>query len=168
MSSTANTGANTPSHPHGHHGHHHHHASTSSSRKRPSNKQEYATTSSGHSSSKKNRGKKQRPMPVNTNRKTTSDSDEAETLEKRNLHNDMERQRRIGLKNLFEQLKREIPSIRDKERAPKVNILREAAALCNKLNREQQQLDALRKQQTRLYARVRQLRSSLHSQRRLD
>jgi Myc proto-oncogene protein len=165
LSSSANTGSNTPLHHHNHshsHGHHHATAGASSSRKRP--KQDYQTPSSSHS--KKNRGKKQRSMP--TGRKMTSDSDEAETLEKRNLHNDMERQRRIGLKNLFEQLKREIPSIRDKERAPKVNILREAAALCNKLNREQQQRDALIKQQTRLYARVRQLRSSLHSQRRLD
>lgn len=96
----------------------------------------------------------------------TESSEEQETLEKRNLHNDMERQRRIGLKNLFEELKRQIPSLREKERAPKVNILREAAQLCNRLNREQEQLNALRKQQQRLYARVRQLRTSLHSQRR--
>lgn len=96
----------------------------------------------------------------------TESSEEQETLEKRNLHNDMERQRRIGLKNLFEELKRQIPNLREKERAPKVNILREAANLCNRLNREQEQLNALRKQQQRLYARVRQLRTSLHSQRR--
>uniref|UniRef100_A0A1A9ULJ8 BHLH domain-containing protein n=1 Tax=Glossina austeni TaxID=7395 RepID=A0A1A9ULJ8_GLOAU len=43
----------------------------------------------------------------------------ADTIEKRHLHNDMERQRRIGLKNLFEALKKQIPSIKDKERAPK-------------------------------------------------
>lgn len=60
----------------------------------------------------------------------------ADTIEKRNLHNDMERQRRIGLKNLFEALKKQIPSIKDKERAPKVNILREAAKLCEALTRE--------------------------------
>lgn len=64
----------------------------------------------------------------------------ADTIEKRNLHNDMERQRRIGLKNLFEELKKQIPSIKDKERAPKVNILREAAKLCESLTRENQQL----------------------------
>lgn len=79
----------------------------------------------------------------------------------------MERQRRIGLKNLFEELKRQIPNLRDKERAPKVNILREASILCTRLNREQEQLNALRKQQNRLLARVRQLRTSLHSQRRV-
>lgn len=99
--------------------------------------------------------------------RSVESSEEMETLEKRNLHNDMERQRRIGLKNLFEELKRQIPNLRDKERAPKVNILREAATLCTRLNREQEQLNALRKQQQRLYARVRQLRTSLHSHRRV-
>lgn len=76
----------------------------------------------------------------------------------------MERQRRIGLKNLFEELKRQIPTIRDKERAPKVSILREAASLCTKLNREQEQINMLKKQQARLLHRVRTLRSSLASQ----
>nr|DBA35687.1 TPA: Myc [Drosophila pseudoobscura pseudoobscura]DBA35688.1 TPA: Myc [Drosophila pseudoobscura pseudoobscura] len=66
--------------------------------------------------------------------------DEADTIEKRNQHNDMERQRRIGLKNLFEALKKQIPTIRDKERAPKVNILREAAKLCEQLTHEEHDL----------------------------
>lgn len=64
--------------------------------------------------------------------------DDIDSNEKRNLHNDMERQRRIGLKNLFEALKKQIPSIKDKERAPKVNILREAAKLCDQLSSEEQ------------------------------
>lgn len=64
--------------------------------------------------------------------------DDIDSNEKRNLHNDMERQRRIGLKNLFEALKKQIPSIKDKERAPKVNILREAAKLCDQLTSEEQ------------------------------
>ncbi|XP_058175669.1 uncharacterized protein LOC131290534 [Anopheles ziemanni] len=91
--------------------------------------------------------------------------DELDTAEKRNLHNDMERQRRIGLKNLFEELKRQIPNLRDKDRAPKVNILREAAALCNRLNRESDQINELRQHQKKLYERVRFLRSSMHTQR---
>lgn len=88
--------------------------------------------------------------------------DEADTIEKRNQHNDMERQRRIGLKNLFEALKKQIPTIRDKERAPKVNILREAAKLCEQLTSEErelslkrQQLKAKLKQQQDLLARLR-------------
>lgn len=64
--------------------------------------------------------------------------DDIDSNEKRNLHNDMERQRRIGLKNLFEALKKQIPIIKDKERAPKVNILREAAKLCDQLSSEEQ------------------------------
>ncbi|XP_058063281.1 uncharacterized protein LOC131213282, partial [Anopheles bellator] len=40
---------------------------------------------------------------------------EPDSAEKRNLHNNMERQRRIGLKNRFEELKRQIPSLRDKD-----------------------------------------------------
>lgn len=91
--------------------------------------------------------------------------DELDTVEKRNLHNNMERQRRIGLKNLFEELKRQIPNLRDKDRAPKVNILREAAALCNRLNRESEQINELRQHQKKLYERVRFLRSSMHTQR---
>ncbi|KAH8343202.1 hypothetical protein KR059_006335, partial [Drosophila kikkawai] len=92
--------------------------------------------------------------------------DEADTIEKRNQHNDMERQRRIGLKNLFEALKKQIPTIRDKERAPKVNILREAAKLCEQLTREEQELSLQRqmlkeklKQQQELLARFRLAKS---------
>lgn len=74
----------------------------------------------------------------------------------------MERQRRIGLKNLFEALKKQIPNIRDKERAPKVNILREAAKLCEQLTSEEreqnlkrQQLKAKLKQKQELLTRLR-------------
>lgn len=157
-SSTSISGANTPL--------------PSNPRKRPS-KDDRKNRHGGHRSS--GSSKKVRGMVPSGSKKSpssamlvpsTESSEEQETLEKRNLHNDMERQRRIGLKNLFEELKRQIPSLREKERAPKVNILREAAQLCNRLNREQEQLNALRKQQQRLYARVRQLRTSLHSQRR--
>ncbi|XP_053669593.1 uncharacterized protein LOC128719972 [Anopheles marshallii] len=90
-------------------------------------------------------------------------AEELDTVEKRNLHNNLERQRRIGLKNLFEELKRQIPQLRDKDRAPKVNILREAATLCTRLNQEAEQLNELRQQQIKLYERVRYLRASSHS-----
>lgn len=136
--------------------------SSSNSRKRP-NKDDRNGKNRHH----QHRSKKQRIPGGKSIARSVESSEELETLEKRNLHNDMERQRRIGLKNLFEELKRQIPNLRDKERAPKVNILREAATLCTRLNREQEQLNALRKQQQRLYARVRQLRTSLHSHRRV-
>ncbi|XP_037828142.1 myc protein [Lucilia sericata] len=95
---------------------------------------------------KKHRGKKTKhlvtavQLPNGILKRHYSVDETADTIEKRNLHNDMERQRRIGLKNLFEALKKQIPSIKDKERAPKVNILREAAKLCEALTREDQQL----------------------------
>jgi len=96
--------------------------------------------------------------------------DEADTIEKRNQHNDMERQRRIGLKNLFEALKKQIPTIRDKERAPKVNILREAAKLCTQLTQEEQELSMQRqvlsmklKQQQEILARYRLVKSESQS-----
>uniref|UniRef100_A0A182MW74 BHLH domain-containing protein n=1 Tax=Anopheles culicifacies TaxID=139723 RepID=A0A182MW74_9DIPT len=92
-------------------------------------------------------------------------AEELDTVEKRNLHNNLERQRRIGLKNLFEELKRQIPQLRDKDRAPKVNILREAASLCTRLNQEAEQVNELRQQQMKLYERLRYLRASMHSQR---
>lgn len=91
--------------------------------------------------SKRHRGKKQKSTSSSSvSIKRHFSMDEVDTIEKRNLHNDMERQRRIGLKNLFEALKKLIPSIKDKERAPKVNILREAAKLCENLTREEQHL----------------------------
>lgn len=87
--------------------------------------------------------------------------DEIETIEKRNLHNDMERQRRIGLKNLFENLKDKIPSLREKDRAPKVNILREATTLCNKLTADDIEYEQQLERRKRLQIRLRQLRQKV-------
>lgn len=88
-------------------------------------------------------------------------ADESDTIEKRNLHNDMERQRRIGLKNLFEELKYQIPDLKNKERAPKVYILREAALLCSRYQKEEDERSALKQKQIALYARVSQLRTTV-------
>lgn len=98
-------------------------------------------------------------------RESTFENDEIETIEKRNLHNDMERQRRIGLKNLFENLKDKIPSLREKDRAPKVNILREATILCSKLARDDNEYESLKKRQQRLVQRLKQLRTSMATMR---
>ena len=92
---------------------------------------------------------------------STEVDDELETIEKRNLHNDMERQRRIGLKNLFENLKDKIPSLREKERAPKVNILREATILCTKLTQEDREYEQQLKRRHRLQQRLKYLREQL-------
>lgn len=100
------------------------------------------------------------------NNRKALDQEELETIEKRNLHNNMERQRRIGLKNLFEQLKCHIPALKDKERAPKVNILREAAAYCTKLRRDEELYAELMKKNHRLLTRVKNLKSSIAAQQR--
>lgn len=118
--------------------------------------------------SKRHRGKKQKTSASSTTQsgvalKRHYSLDEVDTIEKRNLHNDMERQRRIGLKNLFEALKKQIPTIKDKERAPKVNILREAAKLCENLTREERllsdQKEMLREQLKKRQEILNQLRS---------
>lgn len=123
-----------------------------------------------HDSHKKYRhghSKKQRLSHSKQHQKATIvDPDEAETIEKRNLHNNMERQRRIGLKNLFEELKCQIPSLKDKERAPKVNILREAANFCSKLRRDEDLKAELTKKHNRLLNRVRNLKASIAAQQR--
>lgn len=101
---------------------------------------------------------------------SSSNSDsEAENIERRSLHNDMERQRRIGLKNLFDELKSVVPSICQKDRAPKVVVLREAASLCNRMQREdremEREMEQMKFKQSRLMARVRHLRRELASRR---
>lgn len=133
----------------------HHNDTQHNSRKR-------SRDDSGHRNSnvKRHKGKKQRSA-----RRRNSESDETDTIEKRNQHNDMERQRRIGLKNLFEELKRQLPGLKDKERAPKVSILREATNLCRRFNREEDEKEALKRRQAKLYNRVSVLRTSLAAQR---
>ncbi|KPJ07478.1 Myc protein [Papilio machaon] len=99
--------------------------------------------------------------PGRRGRRSNTDTDseaEAPDIERRSIHNDMERQRRIGLKNLFDELKKQIPATRDKERAPKVVILREAAALCRKLREDDYERENLQKQQNKLVAKLRKLR----------
>lgn len=98
----------------------------------------------------------------------SSDS-EPEPSEKRSLHNNMERQRRIDLRNAFEDLRILVPEVSKKERAPKVVILREAAQYCRNLgnisNNQTAHLDELRRKQEWLRQRVSQLRRSLAAKR---
>lgn len=94
----------------------------------------------------------------------SSDS-EAEPSEKRSLHNNMERQRRIDLRNAFEDLRLLIPEVSKKEKAAKVIILREASKYCYQLGNISiecnNQLNELRREQEQLRRRVSQLRRSL-------
>lgn len=101
--------------------------------------------------------------PGRRGRSNTDTDSEAESpeIERRSIHNDMERLRRIGLKNLFDELKKQIPATKDKERAPKVVILREAAALCRKLREEEIEREYLKKQQNKLVTKLKKLRTLL-------
>lgn len=102
--------------------------------------------------------------PSRRGRRSNTDTDseaEAPEMERRSIHNDMERLRRIGLKNLFDELKKQIPATREKERAPKVVILREAASLCRKLYLEDIERDKLKKKQNQLMSKLKKLRTML-------
>ncbi|CAG9827754.1 unnamed protein product [Diabrotica balteata] len=120
-------------------------------------------------------GKKTRQYrtPVNTPYKrrqygNSSDS-EPEPSEKRSLHNNMERQRRIDLRNAFEDLRVLVPEVSKKERAAKVVILREAAQYCdfltNTSTKYSKHFDELKKKQEFLRRRVSQLRRNLAANR---
>ncbi len=143
-----------------------HHSSHSISRKRQAPAHFKDSNNNSDNKRFKSSHKKQKLNHRHHSKTITLDQEELETIEKRNLHNNMERQRRIGLKNLFEELKCHIPSLRDKERAPKVNILREAAAYCTKLRREEEQYAELMKKHNRLAGRLRNLKASIGQQRR--
>ncbi|KAG5888370.1 hypothetical protein JTB14_033507 [Gonioctena quinquepunctata] len=98
----------------------------------------------------------------------SSDS-EPEPSEKRSLHNNMERQRRIDLRNAFEDLRVLVPEVSKKERAAKVVILREASQYCDLLTNTSancvKHFEDLKKQQEWLRRRVSQLRKNLASKR---
>lgn len=82
--------------------------------------------------------------------------------EKRKFHNNMERKRRVDLRNLFEELRELIPTLANKKRAPKVQILNEAESLCNELSykskMQSKQAEELRREQARLRNAVAPLR----------
>lgn len=89
---------------------------------------------------------------------------ESDSKEKRDLHNNMERIRRIELRNAFEELKVHVPALLVKERAPKVQILQEAASYCTELKRRSRELTSqvslLRQEQSKLLKTVSELRRS--------
>lgn len=100
---------------------------------------------------------------------TMNSSDSEPELEKRSLHNNMERQRRIDLRNSFEDLRLLVPEVSSRERAAKVVILREAAMYCDHLGDAsesmQRKVQELRRRQEFLRARVSQLRKNLAAKR---
>ncbi|KAK9502641.1 hypothetical protein O3M35_011373 [Rhynocoris fuscipes] len=107
---------------------------------------------------------------TNTTKKTRFSTDSSETdCEKRSLHNNMERMRRIGLRNAFEDLRILIPSLKESKRAAKVNILKDSADYVRHLTSKErglaQQVVSLRLEQEKLRSRLSKLRRSLAAHR---
>lgn len=98
-----------------------------------------------------------------------SSSDDEPDTEKRSLHNNMERQRRVDLRKAFEDLRKMVPGVTNNEKAPKVAILRQAAAYCDILTNQECHRDfaikELKDRQERLLARCNQLRRECRSSR---
>lgn len=103
------------------------------------------------------------PSMRSTTSRSSSD-DELDT-EKRREHNNMERQRRIELRNAFEELRILVPAVEKKEKAPKVAILRQASAYLASLTSKEMgnaaKVADLRRQQEKLRASLSYLRRSL-------
>lgn len=110
--------------------------------------------------------KRTRQYKSYSKRRTHNSSDsEPEPSEKRSLHNNMERQRRIDLRNAFEDLRLLVPEVSKKERAAKVVILREASQYCNFLTSSHHNylthIEELKRKQEWLRSRVSNLRRKL-------
>lgn len=112
-----------------------------------------------------NHGMKSSSSPSSSSSGVTisrSSSDDEPDTEKRSLHNNMERQRRIELRNAFEELRVLVPEVEMKEKAPKVVILRQAAVYCDMLTEighaTLSKVTELKRRQDRLRTRLSQLR----------
>lgn len=125
-----------------------------------------STSSSGRRGIKRGRG-------TRTNngykRRRTNIETEREPTDKRHLHNDMERQRRVDLRIAFDNLKSVVPEVSGTKKIAKVNILLQAAQYCYYLTGASmnytKQLDDLRRKQVWLRSRVSQLRRNLAARR---
>ncbi|XP_049777881.1 uncharacterized protein LOC126175270 isoform X2 [Schistocerca cancellata] len=98
-------------------------------------------------------------------RRRANADEEPDPCEKRSMHNSMERQRRIDLRNLVERLRTVVPATENNKRAAKVVILREAAKFCDEMtatvDSQEAELRALRSKQTGLQRKLSSLRTEL-------
>lgn len=82
----------------------------------------------------------------------------------RDLHNSMERQRRVDLKNAFDSLKQCVPEIADSDRASKLVILDKAAQFCQTLLRRESNLTTEREKEKRRNALMKKKLTLLRTQ----
>lgn len=78
----------------------------------------------------------------------------------RDLHNSMERQRRVDLRKNFDRLKSVVPELAEMEKASKLNILNKAALYCSQLTHADAKL---KKEADREAAKHQQLRKKLRA-----
>jgi len=69
----------------------------------------------------------------NSMRQCALQRDSFEDTERRRLHNNMERQRRINMKESYEQLRMQVPAVAGNDRASKVSILKQGATFIKSL-----------------------------------
>lgn len=108
------------------------------------------------------RGQKRQKYVKHWRAQTSEEEDDEEDSAKRNLHNNMERQRRISMKNFFDALKQHVPTIANKERVAKVTILNQAkihiSALKDEDNAGLSRIKQLRRQNQILEKKFEELR----------
>lgn len=96
-------------------------------------------------------------------RKRNSPRSDCDDPEKRHLHNSLERMRRVDLRNAFEELRVRVPDLQDREKAPKVEILKKASEHCREVIRREQSLvqekERLRRYESELRRRLQALQS---------
>lgn len=125
------------------------------------------STSGGRRGVKRGRGN--RANSSHKRRRSNNNIVEAEPTDKRHLHNDMERQRRVDLRIAFDNLKAVVPEVSGTKKIAKVNILLQAAQYCYQLTSSNanniRQMEQLKKKQVWLRSRVSQLRRDLAARR---
>jgi hypothetical protein len=92
-----------------------------------------STPASPSKSSLRNSAKMSRSSGSSSSRSSPSNQ-EQKCREIRDLHNSMERQRRVDLRKNFDQLKSVVPELADTEKASKLNILNKASDYCKLLS----------------------------------
>jgi hypothetical protein len=88
--------------------------------------------------------------------------DGEDSSERRSQHNDMERKRRIDMRDAISKLRKLVPTVADNKRAAKVLILNDAAAYCRQLHVVGEHMSLFKEElcnrQRELSARLRELR----------
>ncbi|XP_066963292.1 myc proto-oncogene protein-like isoform X2 [Macrobrachium rosenbergii] len=91
-------------------------------------------------------------------RKRGSPRADVDDPDKREIHNSLERLRRVDLRNAFEELRVLVPDLVGKEKAPKVEILKKAAQYCHVIQEEERnflaQIERERKYNSNLIKRL--------------